>query len=554
MSDEEQAMDEGEAPAEDAEGAEEPGEEAGDEPGEEAGEEAGEGAADEAGGEAAAEAEDEDEGPFENMLEPLGDTGKYVVRQRQRLKTVARADAFVLQLLEKVEELRALGETLVLEDFDISENRLPADQLEGIVSALSDGDVHVERFRAFGCPTFDDQAATLLAGWLAGVTSETAPFEIHLSDCAITAAGFRDLMKALEENDAFPAPDPRNPSSGKKLPLYLRLEHNYIEDAAMKEVVDSGVAMKMKKKEPIRYSSDAKVRLLVREDGGFNQKKGDPPAPEDVPAPRPYHGKGKGKGKSFGKGGKGASSKSGSWSTSAGSTWSRSQEPWRGSGDSRRSGGSSWGSGTRSLTSYTERGYAGGRDAKPPWQALPAPAKTTTRSFASSRGSTWDRSSRGGGDTDRRPSAIGGYSSGAARGVAASSGAAWKRSSEGYDAGGAGGRASSNGSAPYNAFAAKSTPPAGDRKGDGRRPLAPKRTVGRGDDDEAAKRQRMSSGKGGGAAGCVGPGARPGGGRLPHPWEEHWSEEYKLNYYWNSKTGESSWDRPTGTRSRPGKH
>jgi hypothetical protein len=46
------------------------------------------------------------------------------------------------------------------------------------------------------------------------------------------------------------------------------------------------------------------------------------------------------------------------------------------------------------------------------------------------------------------------------------------------------------------------------------------------------------------------PAAQKGGrskenGKLPSPWEEHWSEEYGLHYFWNSKTGDSTWERPT---------
>ena len=31
---------------------------------------------------------------------------------------------------------------------------------------------------------------------------------------------------------------------------------------------------------------------------------------------------------------------------------------------------------------------------------------------------------------------------------------------------------------------------------------------------------------------------------LPAPWEEHWSEEHRLSYFWNSTSGESTWHRP----------
>uniref|UniRef100_A0A7S4SJI5 WW domain-containing protein n=1 Tax=Alexandrium monilatum TaxID=311494 RepID=A0A7S4SJI5_9DINO len=41
------------------------------------------------------------------------------------------------------------------------------------------------------------------------------------------------------------------------------------------------------------------------------------------------------------------------------------------------------------------------------------------------------------------------------------------------------------------------------------------------------------------------PAARnPGGTKLPPGWEEHFSDEYKIPYYWNTQTGESLWEPP----------
>jgi len=33
--------------------------------------------------------------------------------------------------------------------------------------------------------------------------------------------------------------------------------------------------------------------------------------------------------------------------------------------------------------------------------------------------------------------------------------------------------------------------------------------------------------------------------KLPVPWQEHWSDEYKIPYFWNSESGEAVWERPT---------
>lgn len=83
------------------------------------------------------------------------------------------------------------------------------------------------------------------AGWLATVTPETAPWEIHLSDCAITTEGFLIMMTALEDNDAFPSDKGR---SHEPAPMYLRLECNYIDETIIKEKVDENVCTEFQRR------------------------------------------------------------------------------------------------------------------------------------------------------------------------------------------------------------------------------------------------------------------------------------------------------------------
>jgi len=507
------------------------------------------------GEEAAAEPEepeqagDDEDAPEGQMIEEAYDN-KYIVRLRQGLKSEQIADQFVVQLLDKIEEKRSAGEVLVFEDFDISQNRLPSEQLEGIFQAIADGGVQIERFRAFGCPTINDEAATVLASWLAKVTRETCPFELHLSDCAITADGFREMMKALEENDAFPGPDPKNPSRGS-LPLYLRLENNYIDESVMKQSIKDGIAMKMRKGESIKHHDTIKVRLLTREDGTLQQKTGPPPAPEDVPLPRPFRepSKGKGKGQGKGKGNREGDNKDGDWECPKCSTnvfayrssclkcgEGKPRGKGKGSGKDRDRDrdrqSSGWGS-----SSSASKGKSGGkgrdRDSRPPWQALTSSSSRATAA------------------APRRPSEA--YSSRPTESKPRLRSPPPPPRAGGYGSSYSSGARPASGSAPYNAFASSR-----DRVGASNDSRPPQKRAADYDRDDQAKRPRSSFQSGSGKGESKGSkgeskGSGGGGSKLPHPWEEHYSAEFKLNYYWNSKTGDSAWERPTGSKGSSGR-
>ena len=69
--------------------------------------------------------------------------------------------------------------------------------------------------------------------WKPEVTQETAPIELHLSDCAITSEGFVALSEALDGSDAFPTRS--NGRISGEVPVYVRLEHNYIAPEHIQE-------------------------------------------------------------------------------------------------------------------------------------------------------------------------------------------------------------------------------------------------------------------------------------------------------------------------------
>ncbi|CAE7489876.1 wdr83 [Symbiodinium pilosum] len=117
----------------------------------------------------------------------------------------------------------------VISDLDVSQNKLTVDQFQTLFLLLGTAGVRVMRFRMFGCATLTDEVLKVMSDYLRALGADAAPNEMHLSDCAITAEGFRDLCSALEETELFPRPVAPNSDTGH--PLYLRMENNYIEEA-----------------------------------------------------------------------------------------------------------------------------------------------------------------------------------------------------------------------------------------------------------------------------------------------------------------------------------
>lgn len=480
-----------------------------------------EGAADELGEpESAQDAPDEPapEGAEEDSLTMITTSrfGRHSVAQRRQLNTQEEAERFSLELVSFIEKQAELGKDVVFEDFDISQNAIPPDVLGAIFTSLNTTNLRIERLRCFGIPTMNDDAVTLVASWLATVTHEYAPYEIHLSDCAITKDGFLNLAEAIDSNDAFPPPDPR--SRDKNLALYLRLENNYIDEAVMREKVDEGLFAVMMRSSPV--NRETKCRLLVREDGKLQQRTGDPPAPEDAPPPKPVNdrlgkskgkgydtkGKGKGKGKDKGKGkgkgkGKDWDDRRDRWS----SDWRGNRDgAWDTRGDSRR---------TQWVATWTRPA-----EREPPWKrsggydsyVRGGSVRATDWSGTRRERSRSREARRASGYTDIRPEP---------RKVSP------RRRSEYKVESGKGKSTVSGKRAPVTARAAAraqgdddapDTRSAPDPRHDAKKP----RTVA----DVAVKIEKPS--------------------RLPGLWEEHFSEEYKLPYFWHPESGESMWTRP----------
>jgi len=551
------------------------------------------------------------------------DGGKWVVRMRQLLRTAEEADEFNQELSSHIEEHKERGKILVFEDFDISQNPIPFEQLESLFGLLSDSAVQVERLRSFGMPTLDDAAAILLSSWLQQVTSETIPFELHLSDCALTAVGFKAVMEALSENAVFPGPDPKNASRGQ-LPLYLRLEGNYIEEAAMQESVEEGLAVTMTKSGGLGHSDTAKCRILLSkgQGGSFAQKEGEPPAPEDAPAPKRVsdHGKGSSsKGAKGAKGGKGKGGKNGKSGKSDGKSGkSGNSQSWKdgGSKDKKSWSKDSWSKDSQSKDSWSKDSWSKDSRSKDSWSkdswskdswSKDSRSKDSRSKDSRSKDSwskdSWSKDWK----DDRRPIGASGASE-RSGGKGKSKAAPWQalpapqaaptseaeRERKWSNAGSASGK--STGSRPFTAFTAAGpetrsqkrpaegkgyqAPPEkkarietngkasggkdgkGKEKGEGKG-KGKEKGEGKGKGKEKGETKSSSKGKANGSGKSKGESkgsSSKGSGKskgeskgkssskeakLPTDWEKHWSDQYKLHYYWNSKTGDSSWERPT---------
>lgn len=427
------------------------------------------------------------------------------VRARQKLKSPEAAQKFNDELLAKIQGHVDKGVTPSFEDFDISQNPMPFDQLDAMFNTFQTTGVRIERVRMFGCATLDDNAMLLLAEWLRNVTAETAPHELHLSDCAITQDGFNQLVEAVESNDSFPTPD----RTGRRCPLYVRLENNYIQpESAIQDKINEGVIVTYQKNSgpirgPISSAPDAKIKLVAP----AKQRQGAPPAPEDAAAPKPvfdrYYeeqqqkGQGKmeqqkGQGKGKGIDGKGAP---GSGYAQAQPTQSWGWQSQYGARPQYGMGGQaptqSWGSQAHPAPSWGQSHPAPSWGALPQYGAQPQYGKGAQLAAQQQPQRPQQQSNVKPVGTYQAPAA---KAAGAYQAPGAKVAGPFKASSE--QTGKGAGKLSST------------MPRAADRS----RTPAPK---------PAAAKPKMAS-----------------------DWEEHFSDEYKIPYWWNKITGESVWEKP----------
>jgi len=426
------------------------------------------------------------------------------------------------------------GKAMVISDLDISQNKLTREQFEALFMTLGVSEVKVTRYRMFGCATLDDQVLELIANHFRNnLTVDTAPAEMHLSDCAITAEGFQHLMAALEESDVFPKPNPAAPSQG--YPLYLRLENNYIDEAAIQEKVDAGLIKPFTKQgtKTVTVPGGAKVNLVVlREGGGFQQKAGEPPAPDQAPAPKTVYDK------------HAEAQQMQQWMSSMGMKgWGWGKGGWQGAGASPGKGGTP--RPAMALPSATPaagkgvpvpaKGAAKGGLVRP---ATPAPAPQQ-QSWQQNQQQGWQKQQQGGNQNQQQS-----WNQNSQQSWNQNSQQSWNQNSQ--KSWNQNSQQSWNQSQQQSGWQGNQQNWKSSQSSWNQNQQQNNNNQGwkqnswqQGSSGSAADRSRTPANRNTKPQAPVVP---PKKG-LPHPWEEHHSEEYGIPYYWNSETGEAIWER-----------
>merc|ERR1719215_1344126 len=160
----------------------------------------------------------------------VGRPGALRVQARARLHSPIVAERLLQALRNILFQHSETGHMVGVSDLDVSENPLSVHHWKMLFEVFASTGVRIERMRFFGCPTMDDEVVGILADYLEHLGFESLPLELHLSHCNITTKGFCRLVDSIKANPAFPYIHPR---TEQPLPLYLRLEKNYIDQAAI---------------------------------------------------------------------------------------------------------------------------------------------------------------------------------------------------------------------------------------------------------------------------------------------------------------------------------
>ncbi|CAE7326157.1 aquIMA, partial [Symbiodinium sp. CCMP2456] len=185
-----------------------------------------------------------------------------------------------------LEKLRAVLSSyppgsVVFSQVDVSKVIWSASGLDVLFGIFRDRGVRVDRLRAFDCG-LDDDAARSIAAWLHGMSATHLPSEMHLSHNRLTVAGFRAVVEAIEIKWAQ--------LMGKRLPVWLRVEGNAVDDFNICALVASGRAVLAAScKAPERWNGGAALSFPAFHGKNMSQMDLEMHRQQRTQAPPPLH-------------------------------------------------------------------------------------------------------------------------------------------------------------------------------------------------------------------------------------------------------------------------
>ncbi|CAJ1340184.1 unnamed protein product [Effrenium voratum] len=118
------------------------------------------------------------------------------------------------------------GNIILAKELDLSKNRITDQGLKVLLTTLKENRVVLGVCRLYH-NRLGKHSASMLAMWIR--TAPWALFELHLSHNRIPTEGAIEIVQAVANTDKYP-PDRPN-SKGMHIPLWLRMEHNEIEES-----------------------------------------------------------------------------------------------------------------------------------------------------------------------------------------------------------------------------------------------------------------------------------------------------------------------------------
>lgn len=414
--------------------------------------------------------------------------------------------------LQKAMEGFEFGEC-TFDNIDVSTVHWPQSEFQMLLDVLIEKGATTKRLKAFKCG-LGDEAIRILAGWLEMMPPTDLPKEIHLSNNRISMESLDNLIsiietKRLELTTQVPA-------------VWLRVENNEgVSSKELEELVQNGrcawvprcngeehkrcfdaVAMPSFKNNPRRDAAkDKEVNLtpaLYTGGGGSGgshwdkSKGGSTWSQDDIQSRRDDH-----SGRDGDRGGR-------SWDKE------KTTAPWH------QERGKSWDAEDKNRASWDNRGWSGSKDdgKKDDWWSKNGKDHQDKSSWDRGGGRDWKERDAGSGRRREEP-----HHSRDAR--------------DAREARPARARSSSRGAGR----------PSGREADKSRRSRSPSRrsiVLKEAPRKEATRREAPLARK------EAAPAARKAPTTMPNGWTQHWSDEFKLPYYWNSATNESRWEVPDG--------